>query len=233
MTICTKRFFLPIALCAALLPLFTQCGDDKWQTVSYDACVLKYCDISDIDCIKCKRTISNSFYIQLRIKHMKCCKFNDTGANKEIYDSLRNVRNDVYHTSKAMITSNGDLLPIPFYNSLAFPEVTHIDVVCGTDFDASHPAGSSLRSYVTVRSMWGKADPNKCGPISSEVKAAALDNQALYLENEIVTLTLSKLPDDPNATHTFTVQITTADGKTYADSITVSRIEWDDDDDDD
>ncbi|MBQ9469692.1 MAG: hypothetical protein IJU72_01920 [Bacteroidales bacterium] len=70
MTICTKRFFLPIALCAALLPLFTQCGDDKWQTVSYDACVLKYCDISDIDCIKCKRTISNSFYIQLRIKHM-------------------------------------------------------------------------------------------------------------------------------------------------------------------
>ena len=228
----TKRF-VAIALCTTSLLLLVQCGKDLWEKVSYEACVLRYSEIRDIDAFRCKRNGLNSFSITFRIKEARTCKFNDSGANKELFDSLRTVRNDVYHVSNARVTRNGDLLPIPSFNHLAFPEITSIDVITINEFDGSHPVGSSIKDLVTIGAVWGNADPNKCGP-NKDVKASAVDgSKKTYLESYLTTLNVSKLPDDYDSQHAFRVIITTADGKTYSSTVTVVRIEYSSDDDDD
>lgn len=231
MKISTKRL-IAIAMLGAMVALFAQCKKYLPKD-SYEACVVRYCEIKGIDAFSCKRDGANSFYILFRIKDGRNCKFNDSGANKELFDSLRNARNDFYHVSEVRTTRDGTLSPLPTYNYLAFPEIVSIDVITINEFDGSHPAGSYITELVTLDKTWGKADPNKCGPNTNVSTTAISSSNKVYLEGLTTKLHVSKLPSDPDKAHSFTVKITTADGKTYSDTVTVVRIEYSSDDDDD
>lgn len=233
----TSRFFkrfTAIALCSTLLIFFAQCGKDLWEKVQFEACVLKYTEIKGIDAYGCKRS-GSGFFITVRIKEGRTCKFNDTGASKELFDSLRTVRNDIHHTSEARVFRNGELLPLPAYNHLAFPKIKSIDVITIYDFDADHPGYSSIKEYATVNALWGISNTGKCGPAHKDAKLSVVESNSMYLECPF-TINFTKCPPDSDQALSFRVIVTTEDGKKYEDTITVSRYDFehaDHDDDDD
>lgn len=105
------------------------------------------------------------------------------------------------------------------------PDIVSIDVYCEDDFDASHPAGSSLNDYIKIkyRSVWSYIAAGYTGPDpypELRVKTRQLseitpeDLKVLLYDPELLFVT----KPEKTGIHSLKVVLKTADGKEYSDT---------------
>ena len=105
------------------------------------------------------------------------------------------------------------------------PNIVSIDVYCEDDFDASHPAGSSINDYIKIeyRSVWDYIAAGYTGPDpypDMRVKTRQLseitpeDLRILLCGPELHFVTKPQKP----GVHSLKIVMKTADGKEYSES---------------
>jgi hypothetical protein len=75
------------------------------------------------------------------------CGWRSEGRKKAIYDSLCVLHKDISYNKKR------DFIAVPDWGLIYKGDIVSIDVVSNADFDAQHPAGSSLNDIVRVISV--------------------------------------------------------------------------------
>lgn len=253
MTVLLAKRILAVMLYLGMLLLDAFCHGHGHSTpgssserTSYNASALEYHKIDGVEIdwggvtVPYDNSPVDYFYIHFRTTHSKIYRFDDIGADKAVYDSLRIARNDTTCPTEIIIYRANEQAPkeydyIPDRANIAFPAITNIDVVCNTDFDPEHPAGTSLSNYTTINYIHKNPIPNtdqRCGITVGDIKINELADQNLHLESypnkkhEHGVLKVRKLPADRSRDHSLTVSITTADGKTYSAQKTIPAMYW-------
>lgn len=141
------------------------------------------------------------------------------GAEKELYDSLCKQNNDMaYNREDRFIPDKTN-----FNNKCYFPDVAHIDVVSDADFDAEHPAGTSLNDcielfctsfYNYIANGYTGADKNNMTNRIEMPLSELTETSLPLIKDGHYWLEFTKLPDAEQV-HTMTITFTDREGSVF------------------
>lgn len=159
--------------------------------------------------------------LKLRLKEpVKHVGYNSEGADKQLYDNLREKHNDISFSRRVLL-----------YNGVGgagamYPDYTSITVTSDSNFDNAHPAGTSLNdlidckyqsSYLYV--VGGYADESLL-EIKTKALADVVPNDLTMLAR--LNLYFTKNPAKLDNPHDISVSVTTDDGRTFTASYTMN-----------
>lgn len=197
------------------LSLLVSC--QKEETYYLRSFVMKYMDAQSISL----REYSNG--ISIRADFLSSLgDFQSTGQLRESYDALCRKHNDMTFMRKKTV------FPYSWTTNIGI-DFLSIDVISDSDFDAEHPANTSLADVVIFSShslkpfidsgYESKYDGREYHPFKDVI--SNLSSEQLILlgkDNYIGSLTFNAEPTS-SKTHKFTVTMTADDGRVFTASI--------------
>lgn len=137
-----------------------------------------------------------------------------TGNDKLLYDNLCAQNNDLGYNEEYWFMEDKKPEIICIY-----PDLVDIEIVSNADFDASHPAGTSLKECVEFSGTLYKKFIDNCYPSYEPAKTTAplneLQEDDLQLLSVGFRLTFNREPEQ-NKAHRFTITVTDKEGKSYS-----------------
>ena len=207
----TRRLKNSIKACAAVLSVLTFCscswGEDYWT----DSYVEAYHEISGL---RIHQFTSGSITF---IGAGRSASIKSAGEDKVWFDRICHENGDFTYSREVRL-----MYGMP--SIIAYtPDIVSIDVCCEDDFDASHPAGSSINEYIKI--AYGHAgdyiasgykdppypDLRRQKRQLSEITPEDL-KVLLYAELLFVT------KPEKTGIHSLKIVLKTADGKEYSDT---------------
>ena len=168
------------------------------------------------DGIKVRRAITHSTkYLDLYVNITRRVNFLSKGEDKKMYDKICEMYGDTEYNQEVFLIAEG----VPMV-SVEYPACAAIEVVSTRDFDAEHPAGTSLTDIMSVKYQ------SAAGYIESgytdledlfEWKVRPLNElqpQDLALSVHNIFLIFDKEPDVLEQ-HALSIKWTSAEGNTY------------------
>ena len=133
-----------ILLFAIVTAFILQCcdGPNVRKHYFFKSYITKYTCADSI-----KLDISRNGNIKIKIEQGISCSFRDKGAFKVKFDNLCKENNDLSYNKKR------DYIVFPHWGYTSAARFTNIEVVSDKDFDAEHPAGTSLKDIVRFVSI--------------------------------------------------------------------------------
>ena len=208
----TRRLKNSIKACAAVLSVLTFCscswGEDYWT----DSYVEAY---DEINGLRIHQFTSGSITF---IGTGRSASIKSTGEDKVWFDRICHENGDFTYGREVRL-----MYGMPGICAYT-PNIASIDVYCEDDFDASHPAGSSINEYIKI--AYGHAGDY----IASGYKDPPYPDLRIQKRqlSEITPEDLKVLLYDPEllfvtkpektGIHSLKVVLKTADGKEYSDT---------------
>lgn len=226
MTLLLAKRIAVILMYTVLLDAFLRCGGygQPRDCTEYNAEVLKWTEIGGITVSESWMADNDTRYTLLffYFKPNREAKFNDTGANKALYDSLRTAHGDTACVSQVcfMSSTSNEFRPGD-YKELCFPAITSIDVVRDRAYDDAHPAGTSLADCIKISGIYAKEYAGPCETWTSlpNLYLNEFNNMTdkwIFAGDKNLSLKFLAPQTDLNVEGTYTISITTADGKKYS-----------------
>ena len=215
-TLISRLLLASISLSSMLFLPIGSCDTRDWQRVECNAYVQQYYEIDGIELSGPHYNNDLLHCFNLRFSCEKSCKFTDVGENKTRYDSLRNVHGDIVCTTYATVYEDGTpKREFGGFQEALYPIISQIDVVSNIDFDAEHPAGTSLNDCIEI--YFEQINLSQCDKNFNSTLLSKWNQSKWLITSHYSELRFIKYPNSTNIDipHTFTVCITTANGKTY------------------
>ena len=156
--------------------------------------------------------------INISIKPSKLVQIHSTGEDLELYNKICEENNDVTYNNNIW-----DFAPGIPHNLASYPNFVAIDVVSDTDFDAEHPAGTSLNDlllvtyssyYEFIASNYTKPEEEALKDYAAILNSLTADDLRLLDEHGFV-FHFIKYPEVLSK-HNLTFTFTSADGTTHS-----------------
>ena len=148
-------------------------------------------------------------------------EFRSVGEDAVLYDSLCRANNDIGYSENVGLFIDVIMDRIAYY-----PYIVSIDMFSDMDFDAEHPAGSSLGDIVSlsyrtasdyIESRYRTMDPVKYNKIRKLSEITEKDLRLLISGFDIGPAYFEKSPDNPGE-YNMTIRLTLANGEVYEDT---------------
>lgn len=138
-----KKNLLFLSVLSLIIFLVNGCWGDSPNVRKhhvFKSYITKYSNSKDIEL-----DLSGRGNIVILYKELSgSCDFKSKGADKARYDSLCKANNDLSYNKKR------DYMAFPTWGVTSAMHITNIEVVSDKDFDATHPAGNSLKDIVRL-----------------------------------------------------------------------------------
>jgi len=199
-----------LLLLAILMPVG---ACDKVAEVYTDSFVMNYSIHDGIELMPLSPPTTAQYGVKLKLKEpIKRVGHNSTGADKLLYDQLREKHMDMSYSRKVLLYDGAGGA------GAIYPDYTSIKVTSDTDYDTTHPAGTALNdiincqyqsSYLFVIGAY--ADESLLKAKTKTLSEVTADDLTMHAN---LNLFFKKDPAAPGPKN-ISVSVTTDDGRTF------------------